>query len=496
MARVVVVGAGVGGLAVAIRLAVQGHEVRIVEQSPRAGGKLETYDRGGFRFDTGPSLLTLPAVYRDLFLKSGQPLEDEVELVEVDPAFRHRFADGTEVDLPNGSPGKVAAALDAALGEPSGTEWLRLIDRAHAMWKATRGPVLESPVAGARDLARLARRLGDLRVVAPGRSLHALGARQLSDPRARQLLDRYATYTGSDPRSAPAVLATIPYVEQTFGAWHVTGGLGRLGEALHRRALDRGVDVRLDCDVTGIELDGGRASGVRLADGARMPADVVVSDVDATALYGELLPAGVAVSARRRLQHSTPSFSGFTVLLALRGGSRPDGLSHHTVLFPRDYEAEFDTLFGRTGAPVDDPSIYVCAPDDATMSPDGSTAVTLLVNAPRHGEGRGCVDWTTTGLAESYADRVLSTLARRGVDLRDRVDWREVRTPADLAGQTRSPGGAIYGTASHGVRGFLRAANRSPVPGLFLVGGSAHPGGGLPLVGMSAAIVADLVGRA
>jgi phytoene desaturase len=503
VARVVVVGAGMGGLAVAARLRAGRHEVTVLEQADVVGGKLGWFERDGFGFDTGPSLLTLPAVYRDLFLKTGDRLEDVVDLVPVDPAFRYRFADGTWLDLPNASRGRTTAALDAALGRGAGRQWADFLDRAGLIWDATRGPFLESPLDGARGLLRESRRVRDLATIAPWASLRGLGRKYLRDERLRTMLDRYATYTGSDPRRAPAALATVPYVEQTFGAWYVRGGLRRLGDALHQRVLDVGGVVRTGSDVAEVLLDGGRVSGVRLTDGESLSADIVVANADAAHLYGELVPGPAAAAARRALRRATPSLSGFVLLLALRG--RTPDLQHHTVLFPRNYDDEFDSVFG-TGPhagrprPVPDPTVYVSAPDDPALRPDDDTeAWFVLVNAPRHtpDDPRAGIDWDTPGLAESYADRVLEVLAERGLDVRDRLLWREIRTPADLARDTRAVGGSIYGTSSNGARSaFLRPANASPVPGLFLVGGSAHPGGGLPLVGMSAAIVAQLIGRA
>jgi len=168
------------------------------------------------------------------------------------------------------------------------------------------------------------------------------------------------------------------------------------------------------------------------------------------------------------------------------------------VWFPADYDAEFDAIFGSRPRPVEDPAIYACVPDDPAMRPDeDSESWFVLVNAPRHGDGSGrTVDWNDPGLADSYADRVLERLAERGADIRNRILWREVRSPADLERTTRAPGGSIYGTSSNGARAaFDRPANESPMPGLFLVGGSAHPGGGLPLVGMGAEIVAERIGR-
>lgn len=498
MPRVVVIGAGIGGLAVSARLASVGHHVVVCEQGHDIGGKLMGHSSDGFTFDTGPSLLTLPAVYRDLFHKTGRPLEDCVDLLPVDPAFRYYFAPTSEsdavwLDVPNASRPQMRDALDLSLGGGAGADWDAFLDDAHRVWQLTRGPFLESPLSGRRDLLRLLRRTRDIRTVAPWRTLRSAGRRQLRDPRLRMMLDRYATYTGSDPRRAPAALSVVPYVEQTFGAWHVRGGVHRLADAVLDRALSRGVEVRTQADVVRVLVEGGRVSGVVLASGERLPADVVVSDADASTLYGELLPHSVGARVRRRIARTKPSLSGFVLLLALRG--RTPDLAHHTVLFPADYDAELDAVFGPEVHPVDDPTVYVCSPADHTMHPPGCEALFVLVNAPRHGRARGLVDWEEPGLADSYADRVLAVMAARGVDVRDRVLWRKVRTPADLERDTRSPGGAIYGTASTR-SGVLRPANRSPVPGLFLVGGSAHPGGGLPLVGLSAAIVADLIGPA
>lgn len=494
VASVVVVGAGIGGLATAARLSVKGHQVTVVEQADRVGGKAGSFSRDGFVFDTGPSLLTLPAVYRDLFLKTGTALEDNVDLQPVEPGTAYTWADGSHVTLPGVNPAAVANTLGEAFGGSARDDWLALMARAAEIWRITRKPFLESPLNGPRELLALARDPADVRAVAPTTSLRRLGRRYLHDPRLVMLLDRYATYSGSDPRKAPAALATIPYVEQTFGSWHIGGGVHRLADALAARCVERKVEIRLNSDVSRVTLHGDRVSGVELATGERLDADIVVSNADAAHLYRDLVPDAAGRKPYRRLAKATPSFSGFVLLLAVKG--RTPGIRHHNVWFPADYDAEFNAVF--RGRPADDPTIYACVPDDPLMRPDDDhESWFVLVNAPRHGQRRTEFAWSNPGIAHNYADKIIYTLTSRGVDLQGRILWREIITPADLEARTRAPGGAIYGTSSNGMRAaFLRPANASPIPGLYLVGGSAHPGGGLPLVGMSAEIVAEMIGRA
>lgn len=490
MSRVVVVGAGLGGLAAAARMAALGHEVTICEQADAPGGKVAVHEVDGFRWDAGPSVLTMPQVFHDLFAATGEPLEDVLQLRRVEPIARYRFPDGTRLDA-SGDLDTFCATLDRQLMPGSGADWRRFMAHAAGIWQAVERPFLRSGLRGVRSLARQAVRLRDLAVVAPHRTLRSLGRSHLRDWRLRMFLDRYATYTGSDPRRTPSALAVIPYVEQTFGAWYVQGGLYRVVEAVAERAQARGAHLRCNTDVTAIDVTSRGVVGVRLADGESLPADVVIANVDAAHLYANMLPPSQTTAQRRRLARAAPSLSGFVLLLGLR--RRTTAGAHHTVLFPRHYDAEFESIFGNRPRPVADPAVYISAPPDPALAPPGHESWFVLVNAARHGP----VDWDAPGLADEYADHLLAIMAARGIDVTDRVVTRAIITPADLQRRTRAAGGAIYGTSSNGPRSaFLRPANVSPVPGLYLVGGSSHPGGGMPLVTLSARIVAELIGPA
>lgn len=495
MSRVVVIGGGVGGLTAAIRLVGLGHDVTLLERRDVLGGKLATLHDAGYTFDIGPSLVTLPHVFDEVFASAGTSLADEVDLVRLDPQFRYHWRDGASLTVRD-DPERTAAAFDG-FTPGAGDAWRRFDARGRRIWDVSVRTFFAGPMSDPWSLARRMRSPLDLVAIDPLRSLHHVARRSFDDPRLQQWVGRYATYSGSSPYRAPATLACIPHVEARYGAWYPIGGLGVLRDALERVARRAGVEVRCNAEVTRLLDRSGAVTGVELDDGERIDADVVVANCDAEHLTRDLLDDRAAYRRVRRARRST---SGFVVCVGARGPTprvdRGDGrdaegapavIGHHTVWFSGDYRREFDDL--AAGRFPDDPTVYACVSSvtDPSQAPEGGENWFLLVN-------------TASGIhvdREAATDVVLGALERHGVELRSRAEVLHTLTPADLAERYRAPGGAIYGTSSDGRRAaFRRPANRGPRRGLYLVGGSSHPGGGLPLVTMSGGIVAGMIGPA
>jgi phytoene desaturase len=361
------------------------------------------------------------------------------------------------------------------------------------MWDVSREPFVESELKSPLSLLKRRHIFRDLRIIAPRATLRDFG---LSNPYLAKIMDRYATYSGSDPRKAPAVLSTIAFIEEAFGAWHIKGGIGTLSEHIAARCEKVGVMIHLNSPVSRINLSRNKVMGLTLSSGKIVAADIVISNADAGFTYNQLVakPTRRVKKVRRELSKLEPSLAGFSLLLGLRPSEHPK-LSHHTILFPDDYDAEFEAIF-TAKKPVEKPTIYICSPNDPTMvKSEGHEALFVLVNAPRHSENaEEGFDWSDQEFCQRYANSIIDQIEAQGIPVRERLDLLEIRTPLDLQNSVNAPGGSIYGTSSNGPRAaFLRAKNRSPLKNLYLVGGSSHPGGGLPLVGLSAEIVANAI---
>jgi len=478
VARAIVVGGGVGGLAAAIRLRGLGHDVTVLERNEVLGGKLAVRRRDGYVFDIGPSLVTLPHLYDECFATVGASLHDEVDLRRLDPQFRYSWPDGSTLTVPD-HPDATVAAFEA-FSPGAGAEWRAFAARAARIWEVSDRSFFAGPMSNPLALLRRMRSPRDLLTIDSLGTLARRARRSFTDPRLAQWAGRYATYSGSSPFLAPATLGCIVHVESFFGAWYPMGGLGALCDAFVRVAAGAGVELQTGAEVVAIRHESGRVTGVELTSGERLGADIVVADVDAEHLYSTLLPEPRILRRTRQAGRST---SGFVVLAGVRGTSRD--LAHHNVYFGPDEQREFRQL-GVDQRFADEPTVYACVSSvtDPSQAPAVGENWFLLVNAPARPERT----------PDGYEQVVFDMLERHGVELRSRLAFTEVIAPGDLADRYRSPGGAIYGTSSNGRRAaFLRPGNRGPKRGLYLAGGSSHPGGGLPLVTISARIVADLV---
>ena len=474
----IIVGGGVGGLVTAIRLATAGLNVALFERNDQLGGKLAVRERDGFTFDIGPSLLTLPELFDDVFRLAGTSLAVEVDLVRLDPSFRYFWPDASTVTFRD-QPVATAEALDA-FSPGSGAEYLDYLHHAREIWSTSQRTFFAGDIGSPMSLLRRVRSPRDFARIDARRSLASRSTKAFRDPRLRQWLGRYATYSGSDPSLAPATLGCIAAVEADLGAWYVRGGLGALRDALVRVAQRCGVVVHTNAEVTRITSTRRRVTGVSV--GTREYSSTsVVCNADAQHLYRDLLPHTKRLKSVERTPKST---SGIAVLVGVEG--RTPLIAHHNVWFSRDYAREFrDVSEGRIPR---DPTIYACVSSitDPTQAPADCENWFLLINTPAD----------ERAVTDEVAGWLLDHLATIGPDLRRRARFVEVIGPRDIARRYRSPGGAIYGTSSNGrSAAFRRPAIRGPRRGLYLVGGSTHPGGGLPLVTMSARIASTLVLR-
>jgi len=486
--HVVVVGAGFGGLAAAIHLRRRGARVTVLEKNDHLGGKVDQWSAGGYRFDTGPTLLTMPDVVRDVFSAAGVRLDDHLELVRLDPLCRYRFADGSMLDASDDP--AVMESRVAAFSPADAGSYRRFLEHAERVYGAAAEPFLFTPFGSlrARELVRNARMAPAVLRLDAFRTLHRAVASFFRDPRLRQLFDRFATYNGSSPYLAPATLAVIPYVEFHFGGWYVRGGMARLASALGDAARSAGAEIRTGTAVERIESASGMVSGVRLAGGERIAADAVVCNADAMYAQEALLDASGRSRTSRRAPE--PSLAGFVLLLGVR--KRFEQLAHHNVFFSGDYEGEFRALVGG-GDVAAEPTVYVSvsASADPGHAPAGGSNLFVLVNAPHLG---GRARWDDGG--RSYRDLVIRLLERRGLEgLAGAIEVERIITPDLFATRYNAYRGSIYGTSSNSMfAAFRRPPNRSKsLRRLYFAGGSAHPGGGIPLVLLSGTMAAGLV---
>ncbi len=493
--RVAVVGAGLGGLAAACVASARGHAVTLYEKNDWLGGKAALLEEGGFRFDMGPTILTVPSVLRRIFAESGRDIADYLDLRRLDPQWRCFFDGGERIDLVADVDAMAASMERFAPGRGVGEGYKRFIATSKQLhevsdrfffWKAVQDLFDTIDVRANMNPSTL-RDVLSLR-------MHSTVAGTIrgnvKEGRLAQLLDHFVQYVGSSPYGAPAVLCAIAHMQTSEGVWYPIGGTRAVALALAKLAGENGAQFRPASDVEGLAIADAkgsrRAHGVRTRTGVERY-DAVISNMDAVRTYRELV-GGKSAKAHPRAE---PACSGVVLYLGLK--QRYDHLLHHNFVFSRDPKEEFDAIY-RDGEPAPDPTAYVCAPaaTEPGVAPEGGEALYVLVHTPYL---RPHHDWRSGDLYPRYRQAILDKLKRSAglTDIEKRIVVERHLTPQDIHERYRVLNGAIYGLASHGrMMGAFKPGNRSrEIEGLYLAGGAAHPGPGMPMVMMSGWIAAD-----
>jgi len=491
-APVGVIGAGLGGLAAACTLAARGHEVIVFERNPWLGGKAALLEEQGFRFDMGPTILTLPRVLRRIFAEAGRDLDDALDLVRLDPQWRCFFDDGSVLDLVE----DVGAMADS-VGDYSAVErdaqgyrdFIALSERLHDIserfffWKSVEDFKDTMALGSGFNLSTLS----DVMSLRMGATVAGTIRRRVRDPRVAQMLDHFVQYVGSSPYGAPAVLCSIGHMQVGDGVWYPIGGTRAVPDALHALAGELGVEFRTGTGIARILTESNAAVGIETEAGESVKLSAVVSNMDSVRTYRELVGGHVGDQVRRRGHE--PACSGVVLYLGLDRAY--EQLQHHDFVFSRDPHEEFDWIY-RKGEPAPDPTCYVAAPSrtEPAVAPPGGEALYVLVHTPYL---RPHHDWRE--MFPSYRRTIIDKLKRTAGldDLEDRIVFERALTPQDIHDRYSVLDGAIYGLASHGrFLGAFKPGNRSRLlDNLYLAGGAAHPGPGMPMVLMSGWIAAD-----
>jgi phytoene desaturase len=489
---VVVIGSGLGGLAAAVVTAARGHKVTVIDKNDWLGGKAAVLSEGGFRFDMGPTILTVPSVLKRVFAEAGEKVEDWMELVRLDPQWRCFFNEGESLDLVENIDAMAdsAEAFSGKKGLGDGyRKFQRLSSHLHDVsnrfffWRA---------IEDIRDTMNIRENMNpatfrDVLSLRMGRSVAGTIRGLVRDSRVAQMLDHFVQYVGSSPFASPAVLCSIAHMQTSEGVWYPMGGTRQVAEKLRALGEKLGVVYQTGREAKRIVVENGAVTGVGLTDGSVVNASAVISNMDSIRTYDELI--GGAAGKYYNRAGFEPACSGVVLYLGL--SKRYDHLGHHNFIFSKDAETEFDQIYAR-GEPADDPTCYVAAParTDPSVAPDGGEALYVLVHTPYI---RDHHDWSK--MYPKYRRVILDKLKRTAglVDIEERIVVDRYLTPQDIHDRYKVLKGAIYGLASHGkFTGAFKPGNRSrQVKGLYLAGGAAHPGPGMPMVMMSGWIAAD-----
>lgn len=493
MQQVIVIGSGLGGLTAACTLAARGYQVSVFEKNEWTGGKACVHEEKGFRFDMGPTILTIPSVLKRVFEEAGEKMEDHLDLVRLDPQWRCFFSDRSVLDL-NENLQKMRQNLEEFSRVPKDVEgYESFLVEAQTLHEISNDFFFWRPVGSVFDIMdrKAMLNLSSLKSflsMRPTQTVSECVRSFVEDERVAQMLDHFVQYVGSSPEAAPAVLCGIAHMQTQEGVWYPMGGTRAVPVELRKLAERLGVTFHTGNQVKAIERHHMKVTGVTDQNGTFHRAHAVVSNMDSVRTHRELLRGRPLANFEARREYE-PACSGVVFYLGL--DKRYEQLAHHDFVFSRDPEEEFHYIYER-GEPAPDPSAYIAAPaiTEPGVAPEGGEALYVLVHTPYL---RPYHNWDE--MLPEYRKVIFQKLAdAAGMDdLEDRIVCEHVLTPQDIHERYSVLNGAIYGLASHGkVNGAFKPTNRSPdLEGLYLAGGAAHPGPGMPMAMMSGWIAAD-----
>jgi diapolycopene oxygenase len=490
---VAVVGGGLGGLSAAAVLAARGYRVRLFDKNQWLGGKAAQLCQDGFRFDMGPTILTLPEVLARIYAEAGKDLAAELDLIRLDPQWRCFFDDGSVLDLVENEADMVKALGKYTGDVQAGDGYRRFLALSERLHNISKRFFFWRSVEDLRDTLDMSQNfnpstLADVMTLRMGATVAGTIRRRVKDGRVAQMLDHFTQYVGSSPYGSPAVLCSIAHMQTSGGIWYPRGGTRAVADGLVALGQSLGVIYEAGRAISKIETANGQVTAVVADDGERIDVSAVVSNMDSVRTYRELIGGSAAVSFNKARSYE-PACSGVVLYLGLN--KRYDHLGHHDFVFSSDPKAEFDAIY-RRGEPAPDPTCYLAAParTDPSVAPPGGEALYVLVHTPYIRPGQ---DWRQIfpGYRRVILDKLIRTAGLH--DLEQRIVFEQALTPQDIHDRYQVLNGAIYGLASHGrFFGAFKPGNRSRhVRGLYLAGGAAHPGPGMPMVMMSGWIAAD-----
>lgn len=495
MTSILIIGAGLGGLSAACRLAKSGFSVTVLEKNDSVGGKVNFLEAKGYKFDTGASLITLPRIFEELFEFCGRRLEDYLTLEKLDPICRYLWSDGTVFDA---SQNLEKTENEIAKIAPGDVENFRkYIADSKQKYEIAEKTFLAKSLNELPELLTT-RNLPDLLKISTLTTLDKHNAKYFQSPKMRQFFNRFATYNGSSPYKIPATFALIPYAEFGLGAWYARGGIYEIPKAMEKLARELGVKFQFETSVKQILIKNGKVVGVKVSIEEygeiyeeTLEADIIISNADAIVTYRDLIEESERPSfSDKKLKKREPSSSGFVLLLGVK--KQFPQLSHHNIFFSDDYETEFHRIFNLKIF-ASEPTIYVCASTktDATQAPEGCENLFVLVNAPYTAD---ITQWRIE--AEPYRNLIIKKLENFGLnDLEKSIEFEQIITPEDFERIFNANRGSIYGVSSNGIfSAFRRIPNKSKdIENLYFVGGATHPGGGMPLVLLSGKMTAEMI---